>query len=44
MTSIIDNFTEEEFIKIVSNSFSYKECLKQMGYNSSSGSLYKMLK
>ena len=35
--SLINQYNDDEFAQIVANSFSYKECLKQMGYNSASG-------
>lgn len=38
MASLMDTFSEEEFIKIIQESQSYTECLKKMGYSSNSGS------
>lgn len=40
----MDIYSDEEFIQIVLHSFSYKECLKKIGYNSNSGSLTNKLK
>ena len=36
--ALMDKYSKEEFEKIILNSFSYKECLKNLGYNSVSGS------
>ena len=42
--SILSNYSDEEFTKIVSESVSYKDCLFQLGYNSYSGSTVSLLK
>jgi hypothetical protein len=40
----MNNHTDEEFRNIISNSFTYNECLKQLGYTSKSGTSYGLLK
>lgn len=42
--SILSNYSNEEFAKIVSESVNYKDCLSQLGYNSFSGSTINLLK
>ena len=42
--SLIESYTNEQFAKIISESFSYAECLRKMGYSSNSGSMTKKLK
>ena len=42
--ALMDKYSKEEFEKIILNSFSYKECLKNLGYNSASGSTTQRLK
>ena len=42
--SIINNFTDTEFIAIVNNSNNYTEIMKQMGYKSVSGNGLKAVK
>lgn len=42
--ALMDNYSKEEFTQIVLQSFSYKECLKNLGYNSNSGSSTNRLK
>ena len=44
MLSLMDIYTDEEFSNIVSASYTYKECLKKLGYTSTSGTSYRMLK
>lgn len=44
MISLMDKYSNEEFIKIVQQSFSYKECLLNLGYNSNSGASTNRLK
>lgn len=40
----MDTYTEDEFRRIISESFSYKECLQNLGYVSNSGTLTNLLK
>jgi hypothetical protein len=42
--ALMDNYSNEEFTQIVLQSFSYKECLMNLGYNSNSGSSTNRLK
>ena len=42
--SILSNYSDEEFTKIVNESISYKDCLYQLGYNSYSGSVVNLIK
>lgn len=42
--SIIKQFSDEEFTRIVQNSYSYAECMRQMGYTTHSGDSLKALK
>ena len=42
--ALMDNYSDEEFTQIVQQSYSYKECLKNLGYNSNSGSSTNRLK
>ena len=44
MVSLMDSYSNEEFEQIVLNSFSYKECLLNLGYYSNSGDSTKRLK
>ena len=44
MTTKMDSYSKEEFIKIVQHSYSYRECLNKLGYHSNSGSLTEQLK
>lgn len=40
----MDKYSDEEFRRIVSDSFSYKECMRSLGYNSISGTSLRLLK
>ena len=42
--SLLDNYSNEEFAAIVSTSYSYKECLHNLGYHSNSGDSTNKLK
>lgn len=42
--SLLDNYSNEEFAAIVSTSYSYKECLYNLGYYSNSGDSTNKLK
>lgn len=42
--SILSNCSDEEFERIVKQSYSYLECLKNLGYNSYSGSTVTLIK
>lgn len=42
--SILSNYSDKEFAKIVSESYSYRDCLFQLGYNSYSGSTINLVK
>lgn len=42
--AIIDNYSKEELIDIINNSFSHKEVLDKLGYATHSGSNYITLK
>jgi len=42
--ALMDKYSNEEFIEIVLNSFSYKECLLKLGYHSNSGDSTNRLK
>ena len=42
--SILSNYSNEEFARIVSESFSYKDCIQKLGYNSYSGPTIKLVK
>lgn len=42
--NILDRYTDEEFIRIIQNSYSYKECMENLGYNSYSGASTALLK
>lgn len=42
--SLIDEYTDEEFRRIIATSYSYKECLRNLGYNSCSGGSERVLK
>lgn len=42
--SILSNYSDEEFARIVSESLSYRDCLYQLGYNSYSGSTINLVK
>ena len=42
--SILSNYSNEEFKRIVSISNSYKDCLQQLGYNSFSGDTINLVK
>ena len=42
--TIIDNFSDEEFIKIVEETDTYKEMCEKLGYNSSSNDNVKKIK
>lgn len=44
MTSLMDKYSDQEFINIVLHSSSYKECLIKLGYHSNSGGLTNRLK
>ena len=44
MASIMDKYSDDEFIKIVQQSSSYKECLFNLGYHSNSGASTNRLK
>ena len=44
MANIMDKYSDDEFIKIVQQSFSYKECLFNLGYHSNSGASTNRLK
>lgn len=44
MKSLMDSYSNEEFEQIVLNSFSYAECLYNLGYKSNSGNGNKQLK
>lgn len=44
MLSLMNKYTEEEFRNIICNSFTYAECLKNLGYPSKSGTSYMLLK
>lgn len=41
--SLIDSYSDEEFVNIVNNSFSMREISKKIGYTSCSGDSYKMI-
>lgn len=41
---LLDRFSDEEFEKIVKDNFCYADIMKDLGYNSKSGSSYKALK
>jgi hypothetical protein len=43
-TSLMDKYSDEEFRRIISESFSYKDCMKSLGYNAISGTSLKLLK
>ena len=42
--SLIKQYSKEELSEIVSNSFSYKEVAKKIGYRAFSGDLCKIIK
>lgn len=42
--SILNNYSNEEFTKIVAESKNYRDCLYRLGYNSQSGNTTKLLK
>lgn len=42
--SILNNYSNEEFAKIVAESKNYRDCLHRLGYNSQSGNTTKLLK
>lgn len=42
--SILNNYSDEEFARIVSESCSYKDCTQKLGYNSCSGATMKLVK
>ena len=44
MLNLMDKYSDEEFIKIVLQSLSYKECLQSLGYKSNSGNSTNKLK
>lgn len=44
MISLMDKISNEEFVRIINESYSYKECLQKMGYASCSGSSINRLK
>ena len=44
MASLMDKYSDEEFARAVQQSFSYKECLKNLGYTSNSSSSTNRLK
>ena len=44
MLNLMDKYSDEEFIKIVLQSSSYKECLQNLGYKSNSGNSTNKLK
>ena len=44
MSSLMDRYTKEEICNIISNSFTYEECLRNLGYTSKSGTSYGLLK
>ena len=44
MANIMDKYSDDEFIKIVQQSSSYKECLFNLGYHSNSGASTNRLK
>ena len=44
MASLMDNYSNEEFINIVLASTSYKECLQNLGYHSNSGDSTRRLR
>lgn len=41
--SILSNYSNEEFARIVAESFSYRECMQALGYNSCSGDSMKVV-
>ena len=44
MLSLMNKYSDDEFRKIILNSFTYRDCLKKIGYTSFSGYLYNKLK
>lgn len=42
--SILSQYTDEEFSKIVNDSHSYREVIQKLGYNCHSGDLYNIIK
>ena len=44
MLSLMNEYSDDEFRKIILNSFTYRDCLKKIGYTSFSGYLYNKLK
>ena len=44
MASLMDNYSDEEFISIVQASTSYEDCLQNLGYHSNSGASTKRLR
>lgn len=42
--ALMDQYSDEEFLKIVQSSISYKDCLSKLGYNSYSGDTVNRLK
>lgn len=44
MASLMDNYSNEEFINIVQVSTSYKDCLQNLGYHSNSGDSTRRLR
>jgi len=42
--SILNNYSNEEFARIVSESINYRDCLYALGYNSYSGATITLLK
>lgn len=41
--SILSNYSNEEFARIIAENFSYRDCMKALGYNSCSGDSMKVV-